>query len=108
MSLSVSCCPRPSTRAPAVLRVLTFLRPVWTTALVAALVIALRVAAEVLAVYVLSPVVTNIAGLAGSTRPVGLWSWLTGNDVGAQKLRVMLLWAAAAQLALALTTYLRP
>jgi ATP-binding cassette subfamily B protein len=85
-----------------------FLKPVWKTALMASMVVILRVAVEVLAVYFLSPAVTAVATkLPGAHSSVGFIDWITGASESARALREILLWMASTQLALGFMIYLR-
>lgn len=94
------------------LRMLAFLRPVWRTAVVAALIVVLRVAAEVLAVYFLSPAVTTVATHMDSSHSSRLDSetfvtWISGASAAARELRQVLAWMLGAQVLLGVMVFLR-
>jgi ATP-binding cassette subfamily B protein len=91
------------------LRMFGFLRPVRATAVVAGAVVLGRVGAEVLAVHLLRPAFTAVAGIAAEPEvaDAGLWAWLTGESASAAELRTLLAWMAGSQLLLAWTIYLR-
>jgi ATP-binding cassette subfamily B protein len=108
MNLPGSYLRRQRANPPAILRALAFLRPVWRTAVVAVVVIMLRVLVEALAVYFLSPAISSIVELSRSPQASDFLSWLTSHDAGAGKLRSVLMWAAGTQLALAATNFLKP
>lgn len=68
----------------------------------------LRTACELAGVYLLSPLVTEIAAFAPTPLSDGFWSWLTSDDGTAARTRTLLLWIALAQAGLIVSAYLRP
>jgi ABC-type multidrug transport system fused ATPase/permease subunit len=88
------------------IRMMCFLKPTRKIALIAGLVVIFRAAAEVSAVYFLSPAVTSVAKGLGATNET-LWDWLTGNSISALELRSILLWMAGTQILLGIMIYLR-
>lgn len=88
-------------------RMFSFLKPVKKIAIIAGTIVVIRVAAEVLAVYFLSPAVTTLANGIRSHGHSSLLEWFMGDDASATQLRQILLWMAATQIFLGLMIFLR-
>jgi len=88
-------------------RMFAFTAPVRRTVIVSCVVVVLRIIAEVVAVFFLSPAVTAVSASLSGTSDVGLRDWLVGGSDEAVAVRGVLLMMAAAQVFLGITIYLR-
>ncbi len=87
----------------------SFLRPVKLLVLLACLYLAVRTAAEILAVYQTAQAVTEIKQVAYSeaVARAGFWAWIRGPGPDAAGLRRVILLLAASTVTLCVFTYLR-
>src|SRR5690242_4630828 len=86
---------------------LSFLQPVWPTAVIAAIIVVVKIASEIPSVYLLSPAVTAVAKGFSKSSATGFYAWVFGTDQVAIVVRRILLWMGLSQLVFGVMVYLR-